>query len=422
MDFSLLSPREQIVTLMGRIYRRGLTTTSGGNLSLREPGGDVWITPAGVDKGRLAPTDIIRVDADHRAHGPHRPSSEYPFHRAIYDRRPDLGAIVHAHPPGLVAFSLAHRRPDTRLLPRVRALCGEVGYAPYRMPGSRELGEVLADAFAQGFDAVILENHGVAVGGPDLLTAFHRFEALEFLARALIRAHGVGSPLPPPAGALPTGGDWPTFAAAHPSARERELRRALVEMVHRAHARGLIAGRGGVFSARVDGGSFLITPHGVDRAGLGVGDVVGIRDGRREAGRPRPDIGARRHLAVYRAHPDVRAIIEAAPPSLAAFALADVPFDTRTIPESYLVLRRVALLPFGATGEVVADHLGEGRVAVLIRHEGLLVTGRTLAQAFDRLEVAAFTARATMDSLALGGLVPIGREAIAEIEARWFGG
>ena len=103
---------------MERIYRYRMTTTSGGNLSIRDDDGSIWITPARVDKGSLRREDIVRVRPDGTVDGPHRPSSEFPFHRAIYAARPDLRAIVHAHPVALVAFSICRRVPDTRLLPQ----------------------------------------------------------------------------------------------------------------------------------------------------------------------------------------------------------------------------------------------------------------------------------------------------------------
>ena len=106
MKFSLQHPRDQLVAIMKRIYGYGMTTTSGGNLSILDDNGDIWCTPAGVDKGSLLPEDIVRVTAEGNIHGIHRPSSEYPFHRVIYERRPDIRSIVHAHPTALVSFSI----------------------------------------------------------------------------------------------------------------------------------------------------------------------------------------------------------------------------------------------------------------------------------------------------------------------------
>ena len=99
MHVDLLHPADQLVMIMQRIYSCGMTTTSGGNLSIRDENGDIWITPTGIDKGSLTREDIVRVSPSRETFGPHQPSVELPFHREIYRLRPDLRAILHAHPP-----------------------------------------------------------------------------------------------------------------------------------------------------------------------------------------------------------------------------------------------------------------------------------------------------------------------------------
>ena len=100
-----MHPRDEIALTLKRIYDYKMTTTSGGNLSILDNNGDIWITPAKVDKGDLSPKDIICIKADGTIIGLHPPSSEYPFHKAIYATRPDIRSVVHAHPTALVAFS-----------------------------------------------------------------------------------------------------------------------------------------------------------------------------------------------------------------------------------------------------------------------------------------------------------------------------
>src|SRR5919197_5545907 len=112
MRFDQFHPADQIAAIMARIYQGGMTTTSGGNLSIREESGEIWITPSAVDKGSLTREDVVDVMPGGRHVGRHRPSVELPFHELIYARRPDLRAIVHAHPPALVAFSIASKVPD----------------------------------------------------------------------------------------------------------------------------------------------------------------------------------------------------------------------------------------------------------------------------------------------------------------------
>jgi len=104
----LTHPVERLVQAMDRIYKYRMTTTSGGNLSIRDDDGSIWITPARVDKGALKIEDIVRIAPDGGSHGRHKPSSEFPFHQRIYAARPDIRAIVHERPdPGKV-YSLIH--------------------------------------------------------------------------------------------------------------------------------------------------------------------------------------------------------------------------------------------------------------------------------------------------------------------------
>jgi Ribulose-5-phosphate 4-epimerase and related epimerases and aldolases len=187
-----LHPRDELLATMERIYRFPLTTTSGGNLSLREPDGTIWITPARVDKGALTREDIVQVRPDGSVDGRHPPSSELPFHQAIYHARPDLTGVVHAHPVALVAFSISRTTLDTRLFHQAFHVCGEVGFAPYALPGSAALGESISAVFAQGKRCVLMDHHGAVVGGHNLQHAFQQFETLEFTAQTIIRATLLG--------------------------------------------------------------------------------------------------------------------------------------------------------------------------------------------------------------------------------------
>ena len=286
MDTNWLHPREELVRTMERIYRYRMTTTSGGNLSIRDPDGSIWITPSRVDKGRLQATDIVRVQADGQVEGLHPASSEYPFHREIYRSRPDIGAIVHAHPGALVAFSIVRQLPDTRVQTHVHEVCGKVAYAPYACPGSEALGQNIARVFAAGADCVMLENHGVVIGGRDLREAFQRFETLEFVAQTLVRAAALG-PVRVLAAAALASQPLPDFAempAAAPSNREKALRAQLCDFVRRGYRQRLLISTAGAFSARLDGDEFLVTPRLRDRLELEPPGLVRCRPGFREAG------------------------------------------------------------------------------------------------------------------------------------------
>ncbi|MDF1513937.1 MAG: class II aldolase/adducin family protein [Anaerolineae bacterium] len=422
MKFTLLHPREQIVATMRRIYGYGMTTTSGGNLSILDDNGDIWITPAGIDKGALKSEDIVCVSPTGAVKGIHKPSSEYPFHRAIYNQRSDFNAIVHAHPSALVSFSIVRSIPNTRVIPQALAVCGEVGYAPYALPGSGVLGEEIAKTFSKGFGVVLLENHGVVAGGKDLSHAFQRFETLDFCARILIDAHVLGETTSLSDDQIlksyRRGGKLKTFKPQSHSSYERELRMKICDVVHRAYKQRLMTSTGGTVSARVNDESFLITPHGIDRMFLDIEDVVLIRNGERER-RKRPSRSVNLHKTIYNDHPDIYAVITTQAPSATAFSVTGQKLDTRTIPESYLVLRDIPLIKYGSQygkGKSLSAVLASDVPVVLLENDAILTTGQDLPQAFDRLEVAEFSARALIYSTQIGSLKPIGPQALEELE------
>lgn len=417
---NLIHPRDELMRLMERIYRYRMTTTSGGNLSVRDATGDVWITPARVDKGGLRRDDIIRVRADGSTEGPHRPSSEYPFHQAIYAARSDLGGIVHAHPVGLVAFSICREVPDTRVSYQAARVCGEVGFAPYGLPGSQDLGQKIAAAFAAGSDCVILENHGVVIGGKTVQAAFERFETLEFTAQTILRAQMLGAikRLADPLGGGAQRVRWrelETVPAATPT--EQELRRQLSEFVQRAYRQRLVISTQGAFSARLNEQSFLITPHRADRQSLSIEDLVLIQQNQVEPGKD-PSSSARQHAAIYARHPDVHAIVNAYPVNATAFSITDTPFDSRTIPESYIFLRDVVRLPAGARTRdplVAAEAVSLVQPIAILENDGVLVCGRSVFDAFDRLEVLETTAEAMINSRPIGQMQPMPPPVIEEL-------
>ena len=426
MPRNLTHPRDEIMRTMERIYRYRMTTTSGGNISVREENGDIWITPARVDKGSLRREDIVLVRADGAVEGLHKPSSEFPFHRAIYQARPELRGIVHAHPVALVAFSIVRQTPDTRLLCQAWRICKSVGFAPYALPGSERLGKSIARTFAKGFNCVILENHGVVTAGPSLLSAFERFETLEFAAKTVIKGGQLGrlrslrpeqfrrsenaklisrSFTPPPA-----------------SSHERELRRQLCKFVQRAYQQRLVISTEGAFSARLDDRSFLINRHHVDRQNLNVDDIVLVRDGAAEAGKT-PSLAARNHAAIYRRHPEFQAIVNAYPVNATAFAVTGAKLDSRTIPESYIFLRDVNRIPFGkqfGDGTELAKIVSPEKPIALIENDGVMVCGTSILDAFDRLEVLESTAEAMINSRPLGAMTPMSDAVIEELAGAFF--
>lgn len=423
MKFELLHPTEQLVMIMDRIYDYGMTTTSGGNLSILDDNGDIWITPSGIDKGSLTPKDIICVKPDGTIEGIHKPSVELPFHIKIYQKRPDIKAIIHAHPPALVAFSIVRKIPNTRLIPDAHLLCQPVGMAEYGLPGSEDLGNKIAAKFEEGCKTVMLENHGVVVGSEDLFKAFMAFETLDFCARLEINASILGTPI-----ALT---DREIDMAKHKqnvkmdefipqtfSSVERAARQEMCKLIHRSYDQGLFNSTQGTFSQRLDENSFIITPYGVDRKYIEPADLVRIENNWKECGK-NPSRSVMLHKYIYEKHPDINSVIIAHPPNIMAFAVTDAKFETKTIPESYIALRNISKLPFGSSfmqPKMVANSITKDTPILLIENDCIIVTGDSLLNAFDRLEVAEYSAKAIISSKGLGDIVSINDEQVAEIE------
>ncbi len=418
-----LHPRDEIMQTMDRIYRYRMTTTSGGNLSIRDESGDIWITPARVDKGNLTRNDIIRMRSDGTAEGPHPPSSEFPFHKAIYDARPDIRAIVHAHPVALVAFSICQSVPNTRLFHQTHSVSGKVGFAPYACPGSQQLGSNIAIAFAKECDSVILENHGVVVGAESLARAFERFEAFEFAGKTLIKASKLGSVQYLNDSQLELAAsrsvDLPSIEPAIANQKERELRKQLCDFIRRGCRQRLLISTEGSFSARVNEDSFLITPTQQDRESLTIEDFVLVKNGSREAGK-KASRAVMAHRAIYQQHPSVDAIVFAHPVNATAFSVTDSVFDTRTIPESYVFLRDVGRVPYGVQYQndgKIASYISTASPAAILENDGVLVTGSSVLDAFDRLEVLEATSEAVINATSIGNVSAMSQSVIDELRS-----
>lgn len=417
-----LPPCDEIMQTMERIYRYRMTTTSGGNLSLLDDDGSIWITPARVDKGSLRREDIVCVRTSGSIEGLHKPSSEFPFHDTIYKARRDIRGIVHAHAVALVAFSITGQVPDTRLFHQSRHVCGEVGFAPYALPGSAKLGENIADTFAKGFDCVVLENHGVAVGGESLQQAFQKFETLEFTAKTIIKARLLGDVRYLSDEEIDMAHQIPlleTFEREQPPiSKEKELRRQICAFTQRGYQQRLFISTGGSFSARLDENSFLITPYQVDRRTLNLDDIVLVKNGRSENGK-RPSRASRNHQAIYERHTDVNSILNASSVNATAFSVTAARLDSRTIPESYILLRDVGRVPYAMQFQEPAElakQISMTNPIALLDNGGVLVVGASVLETFDRLEVLESTAEALINSRLIGDVAAMPDGVIDELK------
>jgi L-fuculose-phosphate aldolase len=189
----LKSHKNLVAYFMRRLYERRLTTSLGGNISLKVSGETILITPSGIDKGLIADDQIAEMHPDSTNLTPKlNPSIETPMHLAVYATRPDVKAVIHAHPVTASTFAASNIKINCRLLAESRLFLGEVQTAPYACMGTPELAASVVDILATGSNAVLMANHGALTVGESLLQAFDRMEVLESAAKITLMAKLLG--------------------------------------------------------------------------------------------------------------------------------------------------------------------------------------------------------------------------------------
>lgn len=420
MRFENYHPADQIVSIMQRIYSKGMTTVSGGNLSVFDDYGNIWITPAGIDKSSLKREDIVCVKADGTIEGIHKPSSELPFHRMVYKARDNFKALIHAHPPALVSFSIVGKVPDTCLIPGICSICGKVALAGYALPGSEKLAERVADAFKKNVNSVILENHGVLVAGKNLSEAFKALETLDYCAQLQIKAAYVGNSvsLSSTKSAITEEYQLPDMLSSYHITSEESIRQDLIRIIRQTYDMGFITSIQGDFSQRLGENGFLITPQNVDRKNIQENDLVFVSDGKKEPGKL-PGTSVKLHQHIYERHPEINSVIVAQPLNAMAFAVTGTDFNSRIIPESYILLRDIRRLPYGSfsdNAEMIAGSLSLQKPVVMVESKCIIATGKSLINAYDRLEVLEYSAKSIIMSKNIGQFSSICDKEIAEID------
>lgn len=189
MNKQLKECREEIAYFMRRLYERGLTTTSGGNISVRFSEHEILITPSASDKGRMKGDEIGIMDAGGKILSEFKPSIESSMHLKIYEARPDVKAIVHAHPVVASTFAATSAQINCRLLAESYAILGKPAYAPYCLMGTDKLAEAVSET-AKSANCIIMRNHGALTVGKSLLEAFDRLEVLETCAKMTLISEG----------------------------------------------------------------------------------------------------------------------------------------------------------------------------------------------------------------------------------------
>jgi len=189
---SIHQHKVDIVTIGKMMYERRFIIAGDGNLSVRLDDDTVLATPTALCKGMLSPDQVVKLDlAGDLLDGEYQPSSEIKMHLAAYNTRPDIRAVVHAHPPICTGFAVAGIPLDQLILAEMVVNFGTIPLAPYFSPSTAELAESVAEQ-VKCHDAVLMANHGVMTIGPDLYTTYHRLEMAEQFATISLVAHVLG--------------------------------------------------------------------------------------------------------------------------------------------------------------------------------------------------------------------------------------
>jgi L-fuculose-phosphate aldolase len=187
--------RREIALVCRRLYERGLIAGQDGNVSVRL-NDRILVTPAGLSKVDVTAETLVVVSPDGALidagpRGALRASSELGMHLGLYARRPDVAAVVHAHPPVATGFGVAGEDFLAGVLPEIILLMGGVPLVPYATPGTQAVADGL-DRYAARHDAFLLANHGATTVGPTLTVAHQRMESLEHAARIVLTARSLG--------------------------------------------------------------------------------------------------------------------------------------------------------------------------------------------------------------------------------------
>lgn len=410
----LLHPADQLCKIMERIYDVDMTSLTGGNASVMDDEGVMWVTPTSIDKKSLTRDDIVRILPDGTIEGRHKPTSEYHIHRKILTERKDIRAVIHAHAPASVTLSLLGKLPETKLCWKIYDVVGDVAMTPYVLPGTMELADTVLDAFKKGYDAAILEKHSAFVGSKlNLMDAFHRFEAMDIAARIQINSFTVGNYKIMRNEKLSCKfmekSRWEEKEFRTHACRELDARRMLAQIMQRGYKKKLFAGTLGVMSVRTGDDSFVITPYHGDNGTVTAEDTVLIDGSFREKGKQPHDTAAL-HQEIYRLHPEINAVILACPVHAMTFAVTERPYETTLYPESYGVLRegrRYTYEEFCSDTEKVACGTDLEHPMALIENYGILLAGSSPILAFDKLEVCESGAQSIHESLRMGIMPPL---------------
>jgi len=189
--------RKEVARFMRRLYSHGLTTTSGGNISLKVSEEIILLTPSATDKGKMKWEEIgIMTLSGENLTPALKPSIESEMHLSIYRKKKGINAVIHAHPVFSSSFTAMKCNIDTTLTAEAAAILGVPLMVPYELMGTAGLAKAVSDNILKS-DILLLENHGVLTTGTGLLQAFDKIEVLENAAKMtlIVSIKGKKSPL-----------------------------------------------------------------------------------------------------------------------------------------------------------------------------------------------------------------------------------
>ncbi len=190
---SPFSIKNELVQIGQRLYARGFIAGTDGNISVRLDQDRILVTPSGLNKGRLAPDELVVVDlAGKKLQGHLSPSTEIAMHLYVLRERPDIMACVHAHPPYATAFAVSGKRLPDNVLPEVIISVGDIPLTDYAPPGTEAVPQAIAP-YVVSCNAFLLRNHGLLTVGRSLEEAYNRLETVEHYAQILHLAHQLGN-------------------------------------------------------------------------------------------------------------------------------------------------------------------------------------------------------------------------------------
>lgn len=186
--------KEMICEVCHKMWQQGWVAANDGNVSVKMEDGTFWITPSGISKSFIQPDLLLRVNGEmEKLEGKEglKASSEIKMHMRCYQERPDVGAVVHAHPPTATGYAVANKPLDEYSMIETVIAIGSVPVTPLGAPSTYEVPDAIAPYLPE-HDVLLLQNHGALTVGCDLLTAYYRMETLELFAKISLTARLLG--------------------------------------------------------------------------------------------------------------------------------------------------------------------------------------------------------------------------------------